>query len=340
LADGRGGAGPSGAGGRRGSGHPALVAPDSFKGTFSAHEVAAAIATGLREAGRAAEELPVADGGEGTMEVLLAALGGERRTVEASDPIGRPVQASFALIDDGRTGIVETAQASGLDLVEEDERDAWSASTRGTGELIVAAVDAGAERVIVTVGGSAATDGGAGALEALADAGVQVELDVLCDVRTPFEQAARVFAPQKGADATVVKRLEGRLDTLASTFRRDPRGQPMTGAAGGLSGGLWGRHNARLRPGASYVLDAIGFDERMRAAAFVVTGEGRLDEQTLEGKIVGEVATRCRQKGVTCHAIVGSIGLDPFEQRILDLASVTEATTLAELQAAGSALVA
>jgi glycerate kinase len=273
------------------------------------------------------------------MDVLLAALGGERRQVEASDPLGRPVQATFALIEDGRVGIVETAQASGLGLVEEDERDAWSASTRGTGELIAAAVEAGAERVIVTVGGSATTDGGAGALEALADAGVRVELDVLCDVRTPFEQAPRVFAPQKGADPNVVKRLEGRLDTLASTFRRDPRGQPMTGAAGGLSGGLWARYDARLHHGASYVLDAIGFDERMRAAAFVVTGEGRLDAQTLEGKIVGEVATRCRQGGVTCHAIVGSIELDPFEQRILDLASVTEATTLAALQQAGRALV-
>jgi glycerate kinase len=319
--------------------HPALVAPDSFKGTFSASEVAAAIAAGLRDAGRAAEELPVADGGEGTMDVLLVALEGERRTVEVSDPLGRPVQATFALIDDGRAAIVETAQASGLGLVEEDERDAWSASTRGTGEVIVAAVEAGAERVIVTVGGSATTDGGAGALEALSDAGVRVELDVLCDVRTPFEQAARVFAPQKGADARVVQRLEGRLDTLASTFRRDPRGRPMTGAAGGLSGGLWAKHDARLRHGASFVLDAIGFDERMRAAAFVVTGEGRIDEQTLEGKIVGELATRCRQNGVTCHAVVGSIRLDPFEQRILDLASVTEATTLEELRDAGRQLV-
>jgi glycerate 2-kinase len=323
----------------RGSEHPALVAPASFKGTFSASEVAAAVAAGLRDAGRAADELPVADGGEGTMDVLLAALGGERRDAEVSDPLGRPVRAAFALIEEGSVAIVETAQASGLGLVEKDERDAWSASTRGTGELIAAAVEAGAERVIVTVGGSATTDGGAGALEALADAGVRVELDVLCDVRTPFEQAARVFAPQKGADPTVVKRLEGRLDTLASTFRRDPRGQPMTGAAGGLSGGLWARYRARLHHGASYVLDAIGFDERMRAAAFVVTGEGRLDAQTLEGKIVGEVATRCRQSGVTCHAIVGGIALDPFEQRILDLASVTEATTLAELEQAGGALV-
>jgi glycerate 2-kinase len=319
---------------------PALVAPDSFKGTFAAPEVAAALAAGLRAAGHAAEELPVADGGEGTMDVLLAALGGERRTVEASDPLGRPVEAAFALIEDGRVAVVETAQASGLGLVAEDERDAWSASTRGTGELIAAAAQAGAERVIVTVGGSATTDGGVGALEALAEAGVEVELDVLCDVRTPFEQAPSVFAPQKGADPTVVKRLEGRLDTLASTFRRDPRGQPMTGAAGGLSGGLWARYDAHLRHGASYVLDTIGFDERMRDCAFVVTGEGRIDRQTLEGKIVGEVATRCRQNGVTCHAVVGQVDLDPFSQRILDLASVTEATTLGELEEAARRIVA
>jgi glycerate kinase len=316
-----------------------LVAPDSFKGTFSAAEVAAALARGLRMAGRDAEELPVADGGEGTMEVLLSTLDGERRTVQVSDPLGRPVDATFALIDGGRTGIVEMAQASGLGLVGEDDRDAWAASTRGTGELIVAAVEAGAERVVVTVGGSATTDGGAGALEALEEAGVAVELDVLCDVRTPFEDAPRVFGPQKGADAALVRKLERRLHQLADSFQRDPRGEPMTGCAGGLSGGLWAQHGARLRHGAAYVLDAIGFDERMREAAFVVTGEGRIDSQTLEGKIVGELATRCRQRGVTCHAVVGDIDLDPFSERILDLASITEATTLDELERAGRSLV-
>jgi glycerate kinase len=317
---------------------PALVAPDSFKGTFSAHEVAAAIASGLRAAGRDAVEFPVADGGEGTMDVLVGALGGERRTVTASDPLGRPVEASFALLPDG-SAVVETAQASGLGRVGEDERNPWAASTRGTGELIAAAAEAGAKRVIVTVGGSATTDGGAGAVEALDEAGVRVELGVLVDVRTPFEQAARVFGPQKGADAPMVGRLERRLDDLAARFRRDPRGEPMTGAAGGLSGGLWAQQGARLVPGAAYVLDAIGFDARMRAAAFVVTGEGRLDEQTLEGKIVREVATRCRQGGVACHAVVGGNELDPFQERILDLASVTEATTLEEMEAAGKRLV-
>jgi glycerate 2-kinase len=257
-----------------------------------------------------------------------------------SDPLGRPIEAAFALIDDGRTAIVEMARASGLGLVDAGERDAWAASTRGTGELIVAAVEAGAERVIVTVGGSATTDGGAGALEALEEAGVTVEMDVLCDVRTPFEDAARVFGPQKGADAAMVRRLSDRLQRLAQGYQRDPRGEPMTGAAGGLAGGLWAEHAARLRDGPEFVLGALGFDERMRGSAFVVTGEGRIDEQTLQGKLVGEVATRCRQAGVPCHGVVGRIELDPFSERILDFASLSEATTLAELEETGRRLVA
>jgi glycerate 2-kinase len=317
---------------------PVLVAPDSFKGTFSAGEVAAAIAAGLRSADREAVELPVGDGGEGTMGVLVDALGGDLRTATVSDPLGRPVEAGFAILPDG-SAVVETAQASGLGLVAEDERDAWAASTRGTGELIALAVEAGAEHVLVTVGGSATSDGGAGALEALEEAGVRPDLEVLCDVRTVYEKAPSVFGPQKGAGPELVKRLERRLDELAEKLPRDPRGVPMTGAAGGLSGGLWGGLGAGLVPGAAYVLDAIGFDAAMKRSAFVVTGEGRLDSQTLEGKIVGEVATRCRQGGVACHAIVGRDELDPFEERIIDLASVSEATDLREMEAAGRRLV-
>lgn len=315
---------------------PALVAPASFKGSFTAAEVAAAIASGLRAGGHQAVELSVADGGEGTMDALVSALGGELRTATVSDPLGRPIEAAFALLPDGRTAVVETAQASGLGRVGEAERDPWEASTLGTGELIAAAVEAGAERVLLTVGGSATTDGGAGALDALA--GIEVKIDVLCDVRTPFELAPSVFGPQKGADPAAVKRLEERLDGLASKAPRDPRGVPMTGAAGGLSGGLWAYRGADLLPGAPYVLDAVGFDERMRESAFVVTGEGRLDDQTLQGKIVGEVATRCRQGGVSCHAVVGENALELFKARILDLASVTEARTLEELGSTGTAL--
>ena len=240
----------------------------------------------------AADLCPVADGGEGTMEVLLTALGGETAGARVHDPLGREVDAGFALIEDGGTAIVEVAQASGLGLVAEDERDAEAASTAGTGELIMAAVAAGAAEVLVAAGGSATTDGGAGAIAAIEEAGGLggARLVVLCDVRTPFERAAEVFGPQKGADAATVARLTRRLRDRAAKLPRDPRGVPMTGAAGGLAGGLWAAFGAALEPGAAFVLDALGFDARMRAARAVVTGEGRLDEQTLEGKAVGEVA--------------------------------------------------
>jgi glycerate 2-kinase len=328
---------------------PVLVAPDSFKGTFAAAEVARVLARGLRDGGRHAVELPVADGGEGTLDALLGALGGERRTARVEDPLGREVEAEFALLGDGRTAVVEMARASGLWRLAADERDAWSASTRGTGQLIAAAAASGAARIVVAAGGSATTDGGAGAIEALQDAGLAnvpvspgsrhaPAIVVACDVRTPWERAARVFAPQKGADPRTVRLLERRLDELAARLGRDPRGLPLTGAGGGLAGGLWAELGAELVPGAALVLDSVGFDAHMREARFVVTGEGRLDEQTLAGKLVGELATRCRQGGVGCHAVVGENALDGFRARVLDLASVTEARTLDEIEAAGRAL--
>jgi glycerate kinase len=232
------------------------------------------------------------------------------------------------------------AAASGLGLVAEDERDPWTASTRGTGELIAAAVAAGAQVILVAVGGSATTDGGTGALEAIEEAGGLggAQLVVLCDVRTPFEEAARVFGPQKGADPEMVERLTERLNEQAARFPRDPRGVPMTGCAGGLSGGLWAALGATLEPGAPFVLDALDFDARMRASRAVVTGEGRLDQQTLQGKLVGEIGTRARQAGVPLHAIVGRDELDPFGKRIIDLQWIAEATSLAELESAGEAL--
>lgn len=318
---------------------PALVAPDSFKGTSGAAEVAAAAARGLRAGGLDAVELPVADGGEGTMDVLLAVQEGEVRTATVSGPLGDPVQASFALLADG-AGVVECAQASGLGLVADGRRDPIAASTRGTGELIAAACAGGAERILVAVGGSATTDGGEGAIAALEEAGLRPRIEVICDVRTSFEDAARVFAPQKGAAPQQVEELERRMTKLAQAAPKDPRGKPMTGAAGGLSGGLWAHLGAKLMPGAPYVLDRIRFDERMRASAFVVTGEGCLDRQTLQGKVVGEVATRSRQAGVRSYAIVGKRELDLFEARILDLERVIEATTLERLEAAGRELAA
>ena len=320
---------------------PVLVAPDSFKGTFRAAEVAAAIGRGLERAGLMPPDLcPVADGGEGTMEALLLALGGESVAADVHDPFGRPLRAAFGLVEDGGTAVIEMAAASGLDLVAEAERDAWAASTRGTGELICAAVDAGAEVIVVGVGGSATTDGGAGALEAIAAQGGlgDARLVVITDVRTPFERAPAIFGPQKGADPAMVARLEERLDALAAGLPRDPRGVPMTGAAGGLSGGLWAAYGARLEPGASFILDALDFDARMRAVRAVVTGEGRLDEQTLEGKLVGEIGTRARQAGVPLHAVVGTDRLDAFGKRIIDLQLVQEATDLAAMEAAGETL--
>jgi glycerate 2-kinase len=314
-----------------------LVAPDSFKGTLAAAKVARAIADGIRRGGGQAEELPIGDGGEGTMDALVATVGGELRRATVSDPLGRPVKARWALLPDGRA-IVETAEASGLALLTEDERDPWAASTRGTGELIVAAVEAGADEVLVTVGGSATMDGGAGAVEVVREAGIEPKLEVLSDVRLPFEQAPRVFGPQKGADPRMIKRLERRLDRFAEAAPRDPRGVPMTAAAGSLSGGLYAYLGAKLLPGAAYVLDTVGFDARMRAARAVVTGEGQLDQQTLAGKAVGEVATRCRQAGVWCHAVVGRNALDDFTIRLLDFASVHEAGTPRRMRDVGIAL--
>jgi glycerate kinase len=318
-----------------------LVAPDSFKGTFSAPQVAAAIGRGLEAAGCPPPDLcPVADGGEGTLAVLLAALGGRTAGTTATDPLGRRVPAGLALLEDGGAAIVEVAEASGLGRVAEAERDAEAATSYGTGELIAAAVDAGAQVVLVAAGGSATTDGGSGAIEAIEAAGGLrgAALVVLCDVRTPFERAAEVFAPQKGADAAAVRRLRRRLDALAQRLPSDPRGVALSGAAGGLAGGLWARFGAVLEPGAPFVLGELGFEGRMRAARAVVAGEGRLDAQTLQGKVAGEIATRARQAGVPCHAIVGTSALDAFGRRMLDLQRVLEAPTLEAVERAAGEL--
>jgi glycerate kinase len=321
-----------------------LVAPDSFKGTFTAVQVAEAIGRGVERAGGVADLCPVADGGEGTMEVLLAALGGRTVPVQVRDPLGRPVSASFALLgDDGDRALVEMAAASGLGLLAESERDPWAASTYGTGELIRAAVDAGASEVLVAVGGSATVDGGRGALDAIAAGGglgAGARIVVLCDVQTPWERCAEIYGPQKGADAAAVGRLAERLDALAGELPRDPRGVPMTGAAGGLSGGLWAAVAAELAPGAPYVLDAVGFDDRLRAADAVVVGEGRVDSQSVMGKIVGEIAERARAAGTPLHAIVGSDAIEDDAARRCELRSITEATDLEELEAAGERLAA
>jgi len=315
-----------------------LVAPDSFKGTHGAPQVAGALARGFELAGWQVDRCPVADGGEGTMALLCDALGGRIVAVEASDPLGRPVHSSLALV--GETAIIEMAQASGLALVGEHERDAWAASTRGTGELILAAVGAGAQEVLVAVGGSATTDGGAGAIEAIREGGGLgvARLVVLCDVEAAFEDAPRIFAPQKGADEATVARLERRLTRLAQTLAKDPRGVRATGCAGGLSGGLWAAFDAELRPGAAAVLETLGVDARMRAAQLVVAGEGCLDEQSFGGKIVGELVRHSRAADIPIHAVVGSSKLAEEDWPRVGLHGVWTASALEEIEAAGHEL--
>jgi glycerate 2-kinase len=320
------------------SAHRFLVAPDSFKGTLTAREVARAIAAGLRAGGAEAEECPVADGGEGTIDVLLDPLGGELRETRCHDPLGRPVQARWAWLPARRAALLEMARASGLTLVAPEERDAERASSAGTGELLIAARDAGAGEAILAIGGTATSDGGEGAVEAIERAGGLGSMRVVlaCDVHIPFEAAAEVFGPQKGASPAAVERLTARLHTSASRLPRDPRGIAMTGAGGGLAGALWARYDAELRGGAGFVLDALDFDARLDRTDAVVVGEGRLDGQTRHGKIAGEIASRAAARSEKpTHAIVGSVDGDRDWE---ELASIQIATTVAELEAAGAEL--
>jgi glycerate kinase len=314
-----------------------LLAPDAFKGTLSAAAVASALATGMRERGVLAQQCPVADGGEGTMEVLLGALGGQAFAARCSDPLGRPLTARWARLGDGRSAVVEAAQASGLALLSPDERDAERASSRGTGELILAAVAAGAERVIVAVGGTASTDGGAGALAAIEAGGGLGESRILlaCDVLTPFEAAAQTFAPQKGAAPEAVERLRRRLELIAQGLERDPRGVPMTGAGGGLAGALWSRCGADLCSGAELVLEALGFQARLSEADAVVIGEGRLDAQSLQGKAPGAILRRAREHGIPVHAVVAEAEVDRADPAWRGLGAIRLARSIEELTRTG-----
>ena len=317
-----------------------LIAPDSFKGTYAAGEVALALAGGAREI-TPVDVCPLADGGEGTMEILRGALGGELLLRPAHDPLGRPIEAPLALLRGGEVAVVEVAAASGHTLLGAGERDAEAASSAGTGELIAAAAALGAREILLAAGGSATTDGGAGAIAAIEAAGGLprgVRLIVLADVSTPFERAAEVYGPQKGADSAAVKRLGARLRDYARTLPRDPRGLPMSGAAGGLSGGLWAALDAELRPGAAWVLDAVRFNERMAAAGAVVSGEGRIDDQTLQGKVLCEVARRGAVAGVPVHAVAGACALGESARAQLGLASIRLAGTPGELRRAGREL--
>lgn len=314
-----------------------LVAPDSFKGTYSAADVAAAIGAGIEDGGRRAIQLPVADGGEGTFDVLCRSLRASAVTVEVLNAWGEPLSATIGLAADG-TAVVEVAQASGLSAVRNSPRDALSASTYGTGMLVAAAVNHGATHVLVAAGGSATTDGGAGAVSAIRDNGGLrgARITVLSDVTSTFLEAPRVFGPQKGADPASVRLLEERLRLLAGSFPRNPAGVPRTGAAGGLSGGLWAHFGAELVSGADAVLDAARFDEQLKSADAVVVGEGRLDSQTGEGKIISAILERVQKSGrrVPVVAVVGCVTED-LGSYTRHFSEILIATDAAEMQAAG-----
>lgn len=281
-----------------------LICPDKFKGTATAPEIAAAIAAVCAERGHTTELLPLADGGEGTLDVL----GGPNRTTTVTGPLGAPVSAGWRL-EDG-TAVIESARASGLALLTGQRLRPLDATSQGTGQLVRAALDAGAARVVVTVGGSAMTDGGAPALEAIGALPAGVALEVACDVTTRFEDAAREFGPQKGATPEQVDTLTRRLVALRRLYERrfgvDVAAIPGSGAAGGLAGGL-AALGARLVPGFDLVADVVGLDAAIARADLVITGEGLLDATSFAGKVVGGVADRARAAGVPVAAVVGDV---------------------------------
>ncbi|HEX9824333.1 MAG TPA: glycerate kinase [Actinomycetota bacterium] len=325
-----------------------LVAPDKFKGTLTASQAAEAIAAGWRRGDPHAEieVVPVADGGEGTLETLVEALGGELHRARVSGPLGDPVDAAYGLVPTptGAEGVIEMARASGLDLVSEGRRDVKRASTRGTGELMREACARGAKRLLVCIGGSATNDAGAGMAQALgirlldergrdlAPGGAallrlalidlrgldprvaEAEVAVACDVDNPLtgpRGASAVYGPQKGATPEDVALLDGALAHFGAVVLRDlgvDLGEvPGAGAAGGLGAGLVAFLGARLRPGFDLVADAVGLGERVMKADVVVTGEGRYDEQSTFGKAPGGVLRLAREAGKPTVLIAGQI---------------------------------
>jgi glycerate kinase len=323
-----------------------VVAPDSFKGSLAAAEVCAAVEAGVRRAVPHAEvtAVPMADGGEGTLDCFLRARGGDAVEVAAADPLGRPVKARYALSGDGRSAVVELAAASGLPLVEDVPPDPMNAATTGTGELIADAVRRGARDVLVCIGGSASTDGGTGLLRALGvrfldaagaelppggaalarlasiddsavpDAVRAARFRVACDVTNPLvgpDGAAAVFGPQKGASPGQVAELDAALTVFADVLaaRGGPRVHdlPGAGAAGGTCGGLVGVLGAEPSGGALLVAEAVGLPSALTGADLVITGEGRVDGQSAGGKVVSAVAALAQAHGVPCVALAGGV---------------------------------
>ncbi|MEM9034589.1 MAG: glycerate kinase [Actinomycetota bacterium] len=301
-----------------------VCAMDKFRGTLTAAEAVAAAAAGVRDAvwEVTTDEIPLADGGEGFLDVL----GGPNRTTMVTGPLGEPVEAQWRA--SRRAAVIEMARASGLLIAGGAEgNDPIGATTAGTGELIAEAVVTGSKRVLLGVGGSATTDGGLGAIRALEPHArlKGVDIVVACDVRTRFVDAATVFGPQKGASAAQVELLRRRLERLAqvyeSDFGVDVREVPGAGAAGGLAGGLHAL-GAELVNGFDVIVDELDLDETIAAADLVITGEGRVDEGSFDGKAVGGVAELAAETGVPVLVVAGVV--DPEVSDRLPTLSLAE----------------
>lgn len=324
-----------------------VVAPNAFKGSLSALEAAEAIRDGIQAVIKDADIVlvPIADGGDGTVDALVAATGGERRVLRVRGPLGEPVDADYGLIDNGSTAVIEMAKAAGLKLVPPARRDPRITTTYGVGELLQHAYDAGARHFIVGIGGSATNDGGAGMAQALGyhlldDAGHELppgglalkrlgrihvggvhadwkeaRVEVACDVTNPLtgpHGASAVYGPQKGATAEMVAELDAALEHLADVIKRDlgvdVEQLPGAGAAGGLGAGLVAFTGAALAPGAEMVMEALDLDQRLEGATLVITAEGRLDSQTARfGKGPAAVARHARNAGIPVIGIGGSL---------------------------------
>ena len=343
-----------------------VFAPDSFKGSISAMNAARMLDAAARRHFSPLETVlvPVADGGEGTVDALILATGGQYRTVRVTGPLGDPVDATYGMLPDGETAVLEMAQASGLPLVPPDRRDPLRTSSYGTGEMMLDAICAGATKLLVGIGGSATNDGGMGMLTALgwrfldangapvhpcgaglaqvahADGSNQntalanVSITVICDVNNPLlgpEGATRVYGPQKGAQGAMLEELEAGMThyarKMAEVLGKDIASMPGAGAAGGMGAALAGVLGATLRSGIDAILDAVQFDSILEDADLAVTGEGRMDGQSIRfRKVPAGVALRCSRKGVPLVALVG--GMAEGANELYDLADASILTTI------------
>jgi glycerate kinase len=344
-----------------------VIAPQTFKGSISALDVAAAMAEGVRRVVPDADTdlVPVADGGDGTLETLVDATGGEVHTAVVTGPLGDTVEAGWGALGDGRTAVVEMARTSGLALVPPDKRDPLAATTRGLGEIIAQALDAGFRSFIVGIGGSATNDAGAGMAQALGvrlldadgaelqpggaalarlasiDASgldpraAEADFDVACDVNNPLtgpEGASAVYGPQKGATPEIVEQLDAALANFAEVVKRDlgadVDGVPGSGAAGGLGGGIMAFLGGRLRPGVDIVLDTVDLESRLDGADLIITGEGCMDFQTVYNKAPIGVARLAGERNIPVIGVSGSLGdgfTDVHEHGIAAAVAITHA---------------